>query len=206
LEELKALHNSKADHILKQILAGDFKEFSSPHLPLNVKETVMERLDFADPAFSEEKQEELLRVLEEDGNYFRSLTLRNCAPRLLDDARLTRLLVACQSQSHLQYLHIPGCKGLGPEQKETAWFKPKASSFLYLETLSPLLKRLDISDTDAISLNIALPNLSSICALKCAKLATFALDSPLLSDVLVSVRKLASSFISLFASRIRRFF
>lgn len=78
-----------------------------------------------------------------------------------NDARLTRILEACESQSHLRYLSLSGCKGVGQEQKQTGFFvsNPKSSSFLYFETLCPLLKRLDLSETSCVSLRISLPYL-----------------------------------------------
>lgn len=189
LEELKTLNSTKGESILKQILAGDFKEFSSPWLPLNIKEAVLERLDFSDAAFTSDNQQALLRVLEEDCNYFRSLTLRNCSAASLNDATLARILVACDSQSHLQYLSLAGCKGVGKEQKATGLFSSKTSSLLYLESSCPLLKRLDISDTAVTSLKISLPHLESIHALNCPDLELFDLESPLLSAVDISVTK-----------------
>lgn len=65
LQEIKTLQCSQATTVLKQVLAGDFKDFSSPLLPLNIKEAVVERVDFANPAFAAEKRDGLLRVLEE---------------------------------------------------------------------------------------------------------------------------------------------
>lgn len=192
LQELKSLQSSQADAVVKQILAGDFKEFSSPVLPINIKEAVLERLDFADPLFSPDKQRALLRVLEEDGNYFRTLTLRNCSAEFLNDASLARILQASESRSHLQYLNVHGCKGVGREQKETGLFLTflnNSSSFLYLETLAPLLKRLDLSETSVVSLRISLPYLETIRALKCHKLEVFDLKSPILSAVDISVSK-----------------
>ena len=49
LQEIKTLQSSQASTVLKQVLTGDFKQFSSPLLPANIKEAVLERVDFSDP-------------------------------------------------------------------------------------------------------------------------------------------------------------
>lgn len=154
---------------------------------------MLERLDFSDPTFTVDKQKALMLALEADGNYFRSLTLRNCSTDLLDDARLAHILESCESKSHLQYLSLSGCKGVGQEQKETGLFgsHPVTGSFLYLQSLGPVLRRLDLSETSVVSLRLSLPNLEVIRALNCDKLGVFDLKCPILSAVNISMRKKA---------------